>query len=271
MRGVLLVSAVLFACVMAAPVYAQPTKPDPYQCAVAYSAASKERARAQSSGARGESLVHLMASTPQAHEFDRRTHALNGAIKALHPNRSAVMATAESGGEALRMLAEGDNVLLNLSFDRTDLFPHSLRIFGQVRACDQAYGFSPVVSPTPSPAAILAHYKARSDKAKQAGADRLAALDEKQCIARFLLAASVMPNDKPFQQVMAKKMETVGAKAMAADAGLTKVRLLELAQRAGIERGSKVKSPEDFKLVLEEVNACERRYGMPLTLTTPPK
>ena len=50
-----------------------------------------------------------------------------------------------------------------------------------------------------------------------------------------------------------------------ADPALQPQRFLELVQREAQERGSKMTKPEDVDPLLEEVNACESKYGQPLT------
>ena len=245
-------------------------KPDPYQCAVAYAAAGDEKGRAQGasynkekSNSLGDFIGNL--SSISIEEFDRRADALGPAIEAASPGKTAFTAKLAANDVAQQMQYEAFVAAPDAILAPDQVFRTQREIFASARACDQAYGFTPVLDAAPALETVVARFRALATREADEKRDRLAALDDQQCVARFMVFGGAMAGDAELQRVMSYKMNVAAGKAMAAAPDLTQERLAQLVQRAGAELGSKIKTQDDFARLVEEVNACERRYAMPLT------
>jgi hypothetical protein len=193
------------------------------------------------------------------------------AKKAADPNRFLLGGTPEhQAGEhdAIAAIVDGklaDNTAL---WNPDEVFENQRKLFAAVRACDLAHGFEPPLGVPPAQDVVIGLFNDRLRRRDEQAAMReraLAGLDDRQCAARFYLMGALMAQDPAFQQVMRSKMQAAAGKAREADPALQPQRFLELVQREAQERGSKMTKPEDVDPLLEEVNACETRYGQPLT------
>jgi len=257
----------------AAAAQAQGAAPDPYQCAVAYAAAGEESGRFRLAGVKGErtgSLGEFLDNFADPQEYDRRVDALEPRFKAPSSGRNALAAQLESLPVAKQMATEGAFASSDATLAPDRVYRTQREIFARVRACDLAYGFKPVLGAAPSHDEVVARYRAQRDKAVDQDRARLAALDDRQCVVRFMLLGSAMPGNTQFQQAMAQRIDMAARKAIAAQPGLTPETLLQQVQRDAAERAPKLKSKEDGAQLLGEVNTCERRYQAPLTTLSPP-
>lgn len=254
----------------AMPALAQDTSPE--GCVRAYTGAAEFQGESMRLAAAGEGLHSLGGLTenwlPTYVWADR---ARDVAKKAADPNRFFLGGTPEhQAGEhdAIAAIVDGklaDNTAL---WNPDEVFENQRKLFAAVRACDLAHGFDPPLGVPPAQDVVIGLFNDRLRRRDEQAAIReraLAGLDDRQCAARFYLIASVMANDPAFQQVMRKKMEIAGKSAFVAMDGFTPERYRELVQREIQERGSKLTSAADLDPLLEEVNACERKYGEPLT------
>jgi len=148
--------------------------------------------------------------------------------------------------------------------DKMDAIYASQRaLLTSLRACDAAYGFKPQLGDVPSVEKIAATLKAGIEKSVKADHDRLAKLDDQQCAIRFELVANLYPAGSPSSMLMHQRAGAAGEKALAAKPDMQRDRFAQLLQRELVERAEKYKSGS-YKLteIIEELNACERRYNM---------
>ena len=139
-------------------------------------------------------------------------------------------------------------------------------LLARVSACDVAYEFKPVLGGVPSNERVVALLKGATERSVQAKNERLAALDDKQCAIRFELAANLFAAGSAGRTVMHERAGAAGNQALAALGDMPRERFAQTLQRELLERADKYKSgaytPREL---IEEVNACERRYGLAVT------
>jgi hypothetical protein len=252
------------------PAQAQDTSPE--GCVRAYTGAAEFKGESMRLAAAGEGLHSLGGLTENwlpTHVWEER--ARDVAKKAADPNRFFLGGTPEhSAGkqDAIAAIVDGklaDNTAL---WNPDEVFENQRKLFAAVRACDLAHGFDPPLGVPPAQDVVIGLFNDRLRRRDEQAAIRertLAGLDDRQCAARFYVMGALMAQDTAFQQVMRSKMQFAAGKAREADPALQPQRFLELVQREAQERGSKMTKPEDVDPLLEEVNACETRYGQPLT------
>jgi hypothetical protein len=254
----------------AMPAQAQDTSPE--NCVHAYSAAARLQSHVMSAAADGEGVHNLGGLTDNwlpTYVWEERGRKVYEKDKDLAQSSSFLFGTSPQGqerGDALYL--EGAGTLLFAMMTPEKVFAGQRELFAEVRACDLAHGFDPPLG-VPPPAetilALLEQQQERRNAQLHARLDALRNLDDRQCAARFYVMGALMAQDTAFQQVMRSKMQFAAGKAREADPALEPQRFLELVQREAQERGSKMTKPEDVDPLLEEVNACENKYGQPLT------
>lgn len=146
------------------------------------------------------------------------------------------------------------------------VFAEQRALLESLRACDAAFAFKPQLGAVPSPDKIAAALKGSVEKSVKARSDRLASLDDRACAIRFELAANLFPAGSPSATLMHQRASAAGNRALSALPDMPRERFAQLLQRELVERADKFKSGS-YKLeeIIEEVNACERRYSMPVS------
>ncbi|MGV3553982.1 MAG: hypothetical protein ACO1OD_01870 [Croceibacterium sp.] len=254
----------------ATPALAQDTSPE--GCVRAYAGAAAFQAESMGLEAKGEGLHSLGGLTENwlpTSVWEGR--ARDVARKAADPDRFTFGGTPEhrlGEQDAIAAIVDGklaDNTAL---WNPDEVFENQRKLFAAVRACDLAHGFDPPLGVPPAQDVVIGLFNDRLRRRDEQAAIReraLAGLDDRQCAARFYVLGALMAQDAAFQQVMRTKMQAAAGKAREADPALEPQRFLEMVQREAQERGSKMTKAEDVDPLLEEVNACETRYGQPLT------
>ena len=254
----------------ATPALAQDTSPE--GCVRAYAAAAAFQSMSMRDAAAGdgfESLGGLTDNWMQTYVWEDRARDVGR--KAADPTRFTLGDSPEHrAGEldAISAVTDGKLAEGTAQWNPDDLFVNQRKLFAAVRACDLAHGFDPPLGVPPAPDVVLGIFRDREQRRADQAAMRersLAGMDDRQCAARFYVMGALMAQDPAFQQAMRSKMQVAAGKAREADPGLEPQRFLEMVQREAQERGSKMTKPEDVDPLLEEVNACETRYGQPLT------
>jgi hypothetical protein len=262
--------AAITAALAASPALAQDTSPE--GCVRTYTAAATFQSESMQSEAKGEGLHSLGSLTENwLPTYVWQDRARDVGKKTAEPDRFTFGQTPEHrAGEqdGIAAIVDGKLADSTAEWNPDELFVNQRNLLAAVRACDLAHGFDPPLGIPPAPEVVLSLFKDRARLRGEQVARRersLAELDDRQCAARFYLIGSAMANDPAFQQVMRKKMEIAGRSAFVNMDGFTPERYRELVQREIQERGSKVTSEADLDPLLEEVNACEQKYGEPLT------
>lgn len=239
-------------------------------CAFAYWTAAELRGRLMSAAANGTappSLGGLTDNWLATHVWQERAQEVGRDLPGggiFTPEAAQIR-----GGE---LYVESASTGLDHMLAPERIFAGQRALFATVRACDLAHGFEPALSVPPPPETIIALLDAqqeRRDAQLNARLDQLANMDDRQCAARFFVIGSLMARDPAFQQVMATRMDIAARKAREAEPGLDMQRFTEQVRREAQERASKVTGQEDLDPLLEEVNACEHKYGEPLTTRNP--
>jgi hypothetical protein len=255
----------------AMPAQAQDTSPE--NCIHAYSAAARLQSHVMGAAADGEGVHNLGGLTDNwlpTYVWEGRGRELyrKHADSIADTGRFLFGTSPEGQKRGDELYLEGASTLLFTMLTPEKVFAGQRALFAEVRACDLAHGFDPPLG-VPPPAetilALLEEQRKRRDAQVLGRIDALRDLDDRQCAARFYVMGALMAQDPAFQQVMRTKMQVAAGKAREADPGFEPQRFLEMVQREAQERGSKMTKPEDVDPLLEEVNACETRYGQPLT------
>ncbi|MEQ1867658.1 MAG: hypothetical protein ABL996_23795, partial [Micropepsaceae bacterium] len=199
-------------------------------------------------------------------DFRNRAEALDKKFPDTSWDGGVLGATLASGPAQERMIGESTGAALNALLAPEKTFAEQRSVFARARACDIAYGFAPALGEAPTPERTLALLREQADRRINQKSERLAALDDEQCTVRFVLTGNLFPPGSIGQQAMSGRAEAAGAKAIAATPDMPKERFAQLIQRESMERAGKLKS-DTYKAVelIEDVNACERRLGMPVT------
>jgi hypothetical protein len=127
----------------------------------------------------------------------------------------------------------------------------------------------PQLGPLPSTEAVLKYFNDRRARERAVEEARLAALDEQQCAIRFWIAVASSQNNPPVLQEMQRRAILAANKVIEAQPGMTQERLGVVIQREGQARGEKLTDQKLREEYVEELNACELRYGLSVTRLMP--
>lgn len=265
-------------------VHAAETAPSAYDCYVAYQAAGKERARFQGDKARfnfvEHSIVELIenAESLQAYQYNDRATKLRPKIEALAKAKGedfttlSMKAGSEAGRIAEEMRHESAFAISDVRLNPQAVYVRSRAIMAQVHVCDLANGYSPVIGAPPAQDKIIAFVSKQSDAESarrnanyDARAAELAGLDDVQCAARFALLGQLFAQNPQAASVMQQKTAIAGNRAVVGSATLTQEKVIEQVRRAAQERATRIKGENDIYPLVQEANACETRYGLPLS------
>lgn len=92
-----------------------------------------------------------------------------------------------------------------------------------------------------------------------------AGLEHLRCAASFWVFGGLMSKDRDLQTEMGGRMVAAIRRAHESDPDATEVALAERVRQLGTDRAAQIHGKASVLAVLDEVNACERRYEMPLT------
>lgn len=216
-------------------------EPEPLACAVAYRAAAQERGRSRTDESRG-----LIARLPNADsiDFDARAEAMSARFGV-----DGLDARLKAGKVAEDMKSQAHAAGAGALPQPQVANQAERESYALIRACDTAYGFTPVLDEPPAAAA---------------------ALDDTQCAVRFWIVAVGSAGNPQVQQAMAERLQVAADKVIAAQPGMTKERLAEILKSEGQARGQNLQDKSwSFDELLADVNACEARYGIPVTTKNP--
>jgi hypothetical protein len=178
--------------------------------------------------------------------FDTTTGMHDGA-------RTLSLVMQSTGGDTSALVSPGK------------LFSDQYPLFATVRACDISYGFKPVLDPAPSQADLAARLRRSMELEQQNNQkrhdDRIAALDDVECAVRFAMAAQLAPAG-PVRDGMNRRVNAPAAKYIAA--GGSEATLSQNVQRRFAEQAQQLqKGGFTAGDLIEDVGACEKRYGLP--------
>jgi hypothetical protein len=260
-----MIIAAAAACMLVAipvPAKAQAQQPTPAECARAYKSAETEQGLYRQSGVdklyKDYESVLPHVDNGVTIDFDDRYQQL----KKKYPDDFDVQSAFASGTmihEDLRyqgFTARGQALLTG------NPMPIAVSVVTTVRQCDQIHGFTPVMGAVDMDR-IISHLKAavaREDAIKQ---ERFATLDDMACAARFLVVANSTAGAE--QQEWQRRTLLMMPKVQAANPGMTDERLMTQVQRGAQEVVSKYGDADGQRRLLEDINYCEDKNGLPLS------
>ncbi len=231
--------------------------PKPVDCVAAYTSLDVTRSEALSSGS---PWVGMFMSGAERMDFETRKNSL---LQKFKPSGFDVATIANP----LRKAMKEESLLARVSgsLSSQSIFSHQIAGVTLARACDQAYGFSPVLDAPPAPEVVLKHFTdlfAREDSDKAAHSK---SLDDLGCSVRFMTAAGFSAGIAPVQQAMTQRAQAAAMRHMRATPGLTQEQTATMINRGVQELAAKLKGDEGRRVLMEDLNKCEARYGLPLT------
>ncbi len=197
-------------------------------------------------------------------DFDKRAREL----AARFPDKFDVFTSV--GGQSLgsvevveNMILEGPGLRLDALVAPNKIFSHQRGWFADAHACDVQFNFTPALGTAPDTKALMDSVKAQIDRENKQKEDHLANLSDFQCAVRFGVAAQLSPAGSPAQAAMAERYNAGLAKVVPTMGDMppdrVKERLQGEAQDVATHLQSKSMTPQDL---VDEVHACERRFGM---------
>jgi len=237
-------------------------------CAVAYYAAATERGRFQGMRYNGEAYETLLALMENGLELDYAAYEDRGrAIFGDEPGASGASAFARFAAGDLdnAIMTDGYFASSSAMLAPDTVFAAQREVFGRLNACDIRYGFAPVIGPVPTHAAVLQHYEDVYAAEREQEEARLAALTDQDCAIRFWITAASFQAVPEASRAMQQKVMVAVRRIMDASPGMTMERLGEIVQREGQAHGEKIDSAVLISELQQEVQACERRYDLPVT------
>ena len=167
------------------------------------------------------------------------------------------------------MILEGPGLRLDALLAPQKIFAHQRGWFEQAHACDIAYNLTPALGAVPDTKTLMDDAKAQMDREREQKEQHLAGLSDLQCTMRFGLAAQMSPAGSPAQAAMAERYNTGLSKVIPTFGDMPPERIKERLQGEGQEVATRLQSksmtPSDL---VEEVHACESRFGMPASELT---
>ncbi len=197
-------------------------------------------------------------------DFDKRANEL----AARFPDKFDVFTSVS--GQSLgsvkvveNMILEGPGLRLDALVAPDKIFSHQRGWFADAHACDVEFNFTPALGVAPDTKALMDGVKAQMDRESKQKEDHLAGLSDFECTVRFGIAAQLSPAGSPAQAAMEERYNTGLGKIMPTFGDMPPDRLKERLQGEGQSVASRLQSksmtPQDL---VDEVHACERRFGM---------
>ncbi|MEQ1755534.1 MAG: hypothetical protein ABL973_15535 [Micropepsaceae bacterium] len=244
----------------------------PGECIDSYIVAQEFRAKIRTLEAQKDSIpfhgLAAYASGFDTIDFEKRARDVDKRSPDAKKSTVRVLdARLGSGDKVDGLLGEvGAAKLTALTAAADKVYEGQRSLLASVSACDAAFDFKPRLGGVPSSDTVVALLKGSVEKSVQADHDRLAALDDRACAIRFELAANLFPPGSSSQALMHQRAGAAGNKALSEKPDMPRERFAQMLQSELIERAGKYKSGA-YKLseIIEEVNACERRYNMPVS------
>ena len=256
--------AMLLGGTMAQPAAAQasPEKPSAMDCSTAYGLLKNEQRRLYRSISKDEGKESLGLMVPGFRELD-----FDARIAALRKIDSMVLGIG-TPDTLDAMNREAMFASSNATLNPGAVFKFQREMFALARTCDKAYGFKPEVPEAPAQQAVVKYYTDRRDRDIDRKHAESAALDDLQCAVRFwIMVKGASASNPQAAQLRMEKLAFVGRRIMAAQAGMTEERLIVQIEREGTSRIEKLKSKSlPMSSLYDDLQTCERRYGMPLTV-----
>jgi hypothetical protein len=254
--------------------------PPPKDCIRAYVTLDRVRARerdlnydSSKEGGRHVNFTGLGRYVPGYGDIDFNARADSLSKKLKDPagwGDEALGAHFSLSAEAVdAIMMEGNAAAFESVIAPEKVYARQEPLFATARACDIAYGFTPVLPATPSVPEVVTRIKSEMHAGQKQKDDRLAALSDLQCTVRFAGAASLFPAGSPGQQTLQQHYVAGLGKLQPTMRDLPPERVKELLQREMTELGillqKKAMEPRDL---VDEVNYCEIRFGLPVTQIT---
>jgi hypothetical protein len=161
------------------------------------------------------------------------------------------------------LILEGPGLRLKSMLNPQKIFAHQRGWFADAHTCDGLYNFTPALGPVPDTKTLMDKAKAEMDKEREQKDAHLANLSDFECTVRFGVAGQLFPAGSPGQAMMADRYNAGLGKTMPTFGDMPpekiKERLVGEAQTVASRLQSKSMTPQDL---VDEVHACERRFGM---------
>ncbi|MBV9990354.1 MAG: hypothetical protein JOZ72_03595 [Alphaproteobacteria bacterium] len=204
------------------------------------------------------------AANFRAIDFDKRAQALADRFPDKFDAFTSITGQAIGSVKVVEnMILEGPGLRLDALMAPEKIFSHQRGWFADAHACDVEFNLSPVLGAAPDTKALMDMVKAQIDRENKQKEDHLANLSDFQCTVRFGVAAQLSPANSPAQAAMAERYNAGLAKTMPSFGDMPpdriKERLQGEAQDVATHLQSKSMTPQDL---VDEVHACERRFGM---------
>jgi hypothetical protein len=201
-------------------------------------------------------------------EFEKRARDVDARAPDANGSKTRAMdAFLSSSDKVEALVGEVPGArLLALTATPAKIYEGQRALLTTLRACDVAFGFKPQLGAVPSADKVAAALKGAVEKNSQAKADRLAALDDRACSIRFELVSNLYPAGSPGRDLNHRRAQAAAAKALSALPNMPRERFVEQWSQDLLVRAEKYKSG-DYTLseIIEDLNACERRYQMPVS------
>jgi len=197
-------------------------------------------------------------------DFDKRANEL----AARHPDEfnavSSVFGQSLSAVKVVEnMILEGPGLRLDALIAPEKIFSHQRGWFADAHACDVAHNFTPALGAAPDTKALMDTVKAQIDRENKQKDDHLSGLSDFECTVRFGVAAQLSPAGSPAQTQMGERYNAGLQKIMPSFSGMPPERIKERLQGEGQTVATRLQSksmtPQDL---VDEVHACEKRFGM---------
>lgn len=200
-------------------------------------------------------------------DFDARANELAKRFPDKFDAFTSVFGQSISATNAVNdLILEGPGLRLDAMLAPEKIFSHQRGWFNDAHTCDALYNFTPALGPVPDTKTLMDKAKTEMDKEREQKDAHLANLSDFECTVRFGVAGQLLPAGSPAQAAMGERYNAALGKIMPAFGDMPPDRIMERLVGEGQSVASRLQSksmkPQDL---VDEVNTCERRFGMPVS------
>jgi hypothetical protein len=197
-------------------------------------------------------------------DFDKRANDLAKKYPDKFGPFNSVFGQSISAVDVVKnLILEGPGLRLDSMLAPEKIFAHQRGWFADAHTCDGIYNLSPALGSVPDTKTLMEKAKAEMDKEREQKDAHLAGLSDFECTVRFGVAGQLFPAGSPGQAMMAERYNTGLGRTVPTFGDMPpekiKERLVGEAQTVASRLQSKSMTPQDL---VDEVHACERRFGM---------
>lgn len=164
------------------------------------------------------------------------------------------------------IMMESSTAKLNVLLSPGNIYQRQYPLFARVRECDVAYSFTPALGTPPALPQLVDMLKKAMDREREQHDAHIENLSDLQCAVRFGAAAQLSPAGSPTQNAMAERYNGGLAKVVPTFGDMPQERIKERIDGEMRDLASHLQSKSmSLSDLVEEVHACERRFGMPVS------